>query len=93
MVKKKLLHSLEYAAAAALVITVLYIVEPFKQIMNYVLADLSHALVLVLVVAICFHFVNRLTPRVDFQHELREGNIAVSVFLGLLAIALAILFM
>jgi putative membrane protein len=45
----------------------------------------------VLLMYVSYRVIDRLTPEVDFPAELKNGNIAVSIFIAALFIAIAII--
>ncbi len=54
--------------------------------LNFIYAALG-----VVLMFVSYRAIDRLTPQVDFPEELRKGNIAVSIFIAALFIAIAII--
>ena len=59
-------------------------------IFNYVLTNAFNALVMFYLFGLFFWAFNKLTPNVDFQEELKKGNMAVAILIVGMAIAFAI---
>ncbi len=59
-------------------------------IFNYVLTNAFNALVMFYLFGLFFWSFNKLTYKVDFQEELKKGNMAVAVLIVGMAIAFAI---
>jgi uncharacterized membrane protein YjfL (UPF0719 family) len=45
----------------------------------------------VILMFLAYRMIDRLTPQVDFPIELKNGNIAVAIFIGALFISIAII--
>ena len=56
-----------------------------------VLLNLLYAVAGVILMYLAYRAIDRLTPTVDFEEELRKGNIAVAILIGALFIAIAII--
>ena len=54
--------------------------------LNFLYAGLG-----VVLMFVAYRLIDLLTPTVDFQAELKNGNIAVAVFIGALFLAIAII--
>lgn len=52
--------------------------------------NLVYAVLGVVLMWVSYRAFDRLTPQVDFPEELRRGNVAVSIFIGALFVAIAI---
>ena len=64
--------------------------QALTGITNYLITNVANAVLMTVLFAFFFWSLNRLTPTVDFQGELKKGNIAVAVLLVGLAIAFAL---
>lgn len=53
---------------------------------NFVYAALG-----VVLMFVAYRLIDRLTPEVDFPAELRKGNVAVSIFIAAIFIAIAMI--
>ena len=53
---------------------------------NFVYAALG-----VVLMFLSYRIIDRLTPQVDFPEELRKGNVAVSIFIAAIFIAIAMI--
>ena len=53
---------------------------------NFVYAALG-----VVLMFLSYRIIDRLTPQVDFPEELRKGNVAVSIFVAAIFIAIAMI--
>lgn len=56
-----------------------------------VLLNILYAVAGVVLMYLSFRAIDRLIPKVDFEEELRKGNIAVAIMIGALFIAIAII--
>lgn len=56
-----------------------------------VLLNLLYAVAGVVLMYLSFRAIDRLIPTVDFEEELRKGNIAVAIMIGSLFIAIALI--
>lgn len=52
--------------------------------------NLVYAVLGVVLMWVSYRAFDHLTPQVDFPEELRRGNVAVSIFIGALFVAIAI---
>lgn len=58
---------------------------------SIVALNLAYAVLGVLLMWISYRVFDRLSERIDFQEELRKGNVAVAIFIGSLFIAIAMI--
>ena len=59
--------------------------------LSIVLLNIAYALVGVVLMYASYRLFDLLSTRIDFQEELRKGNVAVSIFVGSLFIAIAMI--
>jgi uncharacterized membrane protein YjfL (UPF0719 family) len=53
--------------------------------------NLLYATVGVVLMYVSYRVIDKLTPEVDFPHELKRGNIAVAIFIAALWISIALI--
>lgn len=53
--------------------------------------NIAYAVIGVVLMYASFRVIDRLSPRIDFEAELRKGNVAVAVFVAALFLAIAII--
>lgn len=53
--------------------------------------NLVYAALGVVLMYVSYRIIDRLTPDVDFPHELKRGNIAVAIFIAALWISIALI--
>ena len=53
--------------------------------------NLLYATLGVVLMYVSYRVIDKLTPEVDFPHELKRGNIAVAIFIAALWIAIALI--
>lgn len=58
--------------------------------LDIVALNFGYAVLGVLLMWVSYRVFDRLTPQVNFPEELRNGNIAVAIFIGSLFIAIAL---
>ena len=58
--------------------------------LSIVVLNLLYSIIGVVLMYASYRVIDRLTPDVDFPSELKRGNVAVSIFIGALFIAIAI---
>lgn len=56
-----------------------------------VLVNLLYAVLGVILMYVSYRAVDVLTPRVNFEEELRKGNVAVAIVIGALFLAIAVI--
>lgn len=63
--------------------------ESIVGIWNYLITNVANAILMTILFAFLFWSLNKLTPKVDFQEQLKNGNLAVALLLVGFAIAFA----
>ena len=56
-----------------------------------VLVNLLYAVLGVILMYVSYRAIDVLTPRVNFEEELRKGNVAVAIVIGALFLAIAVI--
>lgn len=56
-----------------------------------VLLNLLYAVIGVVLMYLAYRAIDALSPRVNFEEELRKGNVAVAIVVGALFLAIAII--
>lgn len=56
-----------------------------------VLSNLLYAVLGVILMYVSFRAVDALSPRINFEDELRNGNVAVAIVVGALFLAIAVI--
>jgi uncharacterized membrane protein YjfL (UPF0719 family) len=59
--------------------------------MTIVALNFLYAIGGVILMFLAYRMIDRLTPQVDFPIELKNGNIAVAIFIGALFISIALI--
>lgn len=58
---------------------------------HIVLINVLYAALGVVLMYVSFRVIDALSPRIDFEEELRKGNVAVAIMLAALFLAIAII--
>ena len=53
--------------------------------------NFGYAILGVVLMWVSYRVIDRLTPQVDFQEELKKGNVAVAIFIAALFLSIAII--
>ncbi len=58
---------------------------------NIILLKVLYAVLGVVLMYLSFRVIDALSPRIDFEEELRKGNVAVAIMVAALFLAIAII--
>lgn len=59
--------------------------------LSIIALNFIYAILGVLLMWVSYRLIDRLTPEVDFPAELRQGNVAVAIFIAALFISIALI--